>query len=225
MYHINNEGKIGICRAEKGMCPFGKSVHFNSIEKAETWLNNKNKDEYGLLPNTHERYRFIEYLAQMDATVEDLADWAATWIVEQEWEFPEFIGSFPSELRKPFEVEGTMYRSITLGDPGDVEKSGFCSWSPDYDEVVDFRNLRYIELIEEDGYEPIIHIYRQQGKFFSFNKLVNTILEYDENYGGVDEKIIEELKTRYEDYKNEDEHFAPFSKKGFMESFYPRDRD
>lgn len=55
-YHVNNEGKVGVCRAEKGMCPFGDSAHFDTKEQAENYAYNRNEQEYGLLATKSQEF-------------------------------------------------------------------------------------------------------------------------------------------------------------------------
>ena len=60
-WHIGANGKVGICKALKGKCPFGgESNHFDSKEKAQTHLEQELQNEYGLLANQNKKMTYWE---------------------------------------------------------------------------------------------------------------------------------------------------------------------
>ena len=48
-YHINNEGKVYLCRARNGGCPYGNEVHFDTKEEALEYADQLYEDQYGLM--------------------------------------------------------------------------------------------------------------------------------------------------------------------------------
>lgn len=57
MYHINKHGVPAPCKATSGKCPLGGSTgsenHFPDNETAQIYIDNKNQNEFGILPETN----------------------------------------------------------------------------------------------------------------------------------------------------------------------------
>lgn len=53
-FHINKHGVPSPCKATKGKCPLGGSDgnenHFDTVEEAQAFVDNKNAQEHGLIP-------------------------------------------------------------------------------------------------------------------------------------------------------------------------------
>ena len=54
MYHINKNGVPSVCKAKPGNCPYGgeggSENHFDNIEEAQKFIDNKHEKEFNLLP-------------------------------------------------------------------------------------------------------------------------------------------------------------------------------
>ena len=51
-YHISKKGKVAECKATERPCPLGSdNEHFNSMEKAQKYADEKNKNENSVLTN------------------------------------------------------------------------------------------------------------------------------------------------------------------------------
>jgi hypothetical protein len=51
-YHIKPDGTVGVCKAEKGRCPYGgEESHYDSPEKAYEAFQNRMEQEYGTYRN------------------------------------------------------------------------------------------------------------------------------------------------------------------------------
>ena len=63
-YHINKQGKVAECKATVKPCPLGSdNEHFNSMEKAQKYADEKNKNECGVLANQKQKNSSREILA------------------------------------------------------------------------------------------------------------------------------------------------------------------
>lgn len=53
-FHIDKNGKPAVCKAKSGNCPLGGSdSHFDSKEEAQQFIDLKNEEKYGKLPDIH----------------------------------------------------------------------------------------------------------------------------------------------------------------------------
>ena len=49
-YHIKPDGTVGVCKAEKGGCPYQTAPHFNSKQEAQSYSEKQSEKKHGLLP-------------------------------------------------------------------------------------------------------------------------------------------------------------------------------
>ena len=49
-YHVKSDGTVGVCKAERGRCPYQSAPHFNSEQEAQAHVNKQSEKEHGLLP-------------------------------------------------------------------------------------------------------------------------------------------------------------------------------
>ena len=75
IFHINSQGAPAVCKAEKGICPFGgesgKDNHFGSLEEAQEKADAIHEKEFGLLSintNGETSYTIDEFLEDEEKT-------------------------------------------------------------------------------------------------------------------------------------------------------------
>ena len=49
-YHVKPDGTVGVCKAERGRCPYQSAPHFNSEQEAQGYIDEQNEKEHGILP-------------------------------------------------------------------------------------------------------------------------------------------------------------------------------
>ena len=49
-YHVKPDGTVGVCKAERGRCPYQSAPHFNSEQEAQGYINEQSEKEHGILP-------------------------------------------------------------------------------------------------------------------------------------------------------------------------------
>ena len=49
-YHVKPNGTVGVCKAERGRCPYQSAPHFNSEQEAQAYIDEQNEKEHGILP-------------------------------------------------------------------------------------------------------------------------------------------------------------------------------
>lgn len=54
-YHVKPDGTIGICKAEKGGCPYQSAPHFDSEQEAQSYIEERSEKKYGLLGSVGEK--------------------------------------------------------------------------------------------------------------------------------------------------------------------------
>ena len=63
-YHIKPDGTIGICRAERGRCPYQSAPHFESEQDAQNYVNKQSEKEHGLLPEIKSKNKQYDTLRE-----------------------------------------------------------------------------------------------------------------------------------------------------------------
>mgnify|MGYP001425994203 CR=1 FL=1 len=69
-FHINKHGVPAPCRAKKGNCPYGGSEnHYDTMEEAQSAIDQKSEMEYGLLPSQETKEPTLELT--LNAKIDD----------------------------------------------------------------------------------------------------------------------------------------------------------
>ena len=70
-YHVKPNGTVGVCKAERGRCPYQSAPHFNSEQEAQNYVNKQNEREFGLL-GIHKQQSSETYIKNIENFEEDI---------------------------------------------------------------------------------------------------------------------------------------------------------
>ena len=70
-YHVKPDGTVGVCKAERGRCPYQSAPHFNSEQEAQNYVNKQNEREFGLL-GIHKQQSSETYIKNIENFEEDI---------------------------------------------------------------------------------------------------------------------------------------------------------
>ena len=110
LYHLNPDTeKIGVCRAQKGMCPFSSAnPHFTSKEATQAYYENVLESEYGIFGEPGGELSLEEDAVRRRLNL--LPDEALKQLV---WERFRFGGYTPREADQMVAKKSTFYVSYT----------------------------------------------------------------------------------------------------------------
>ena len=103
-YHIKPDGTVGVCKAERGGCPYQSAPHFESEQDAQDYINKQGEAKHSLLPQVEAENPFsLETLKR---------------------NFPEYSEWELSKLKTYYSLETTTFALVKeLEDCSDKEKA------------------------------------------------------------------------------------------------------
>lgn len=126
-YHINKEGRPGVCHATKEPCPFGGSeVHFGTEKEAQDYIDKKLTEQYGylnahkekatLLPRNSRRRALDNYKWAKGLSHEEIVKELDDWLIDPEGEYYLDTGQIGDYEITP----GTLIEAQVRAENGDV---------------------------------------------------------------------------------------------------------
>ena len=79
-YHIKPDGTVGVCKAERGGCPYQSAPHFESEEDAQNYIHDQGEREYGILPYEEGKDNYADLLSDEKTAMERTLSSVETFI-------------------------------------------------------------------------------------------------------------------------------------------------